>query len=121
MKNAVDVGTVAVDNGSMVVDTGVELGSNIFQLRATIDGQEFLSDPVTITRRLHPLDREFITASVPGGVGRFDIFLSVTDQAPDGVTTEWEFDDLLSTATVCRWPTGRRRERSRERGSSISP
>lgn len=92
--------STAVTNGEVTFDTPLALGSNVFQLVATVEGQTFTSDSLVVTRRLHPLDFQYTTASV-GGVDRsFTISLSLTDLAPPGTAITWALDEANSTTIV---------------------
>lgn len=92
--------SVSVSNGDVAIEPSLALGDNVFQLIATVEGQTFTSDSLVVTRKLHPLDLRYTTASV-GGVDRtFVISLSLTDLAPAGTAIDWVFDEANSTTTV---------------------
>ena len=100
VRNGTDLFVVSVNLGVMEATAGLIPGDNEFRLRATIGGQEFLSDPLVVEKRIHPSEREFITAFVTGGGFNVSVILSTTDQAPSGVTTQWSFDERASTVAV---------------------
>ena len=92
-------GTVAVDQGAATATVDLAMGENELRLEATIDGQLFTSDPLVLTRRLHPLDRIFADVTVSGTGRIFIIDLTPTDLAPN-LTVTWEFDAANSTTGV---------------------
>ena len=95
--NGVTNQTVAVDNGVVEAAVGLEMGENDIRLRAVIDGLAFESDPLVLTRRIHPLERVFVDVSVTGTSSIFIVDLAPTELAPGDVTTAWCFDDVNST------------------------
>ncbi len=60
------VGIVPVTDGEARAAPSLELGDNEFRLRLDLDGQALISDPITVTRRLHPLDIDPFDVSVTG-------------------------------------------------------
>lgn len=91
---------VAVSNGRVSTEQPLTMGANTFQLRATVDGQTFESDPLIITKRTHPLERVYMEASVGGVDFSFAINVQMTDVAPAGTNITWFFDEARSTTTV---------------------
>ncbi len=68
LRGGEEVGMVPVTDGEAHAMPSLELGANEFQLRLDLDGQSLVSDPITVTRRLHPLDIDVFDVSVTGSV-----------------------------------------------------
>jgi len=111
------VETVPVEDGFVETTVDLVLGENTFALRADIEGQVFTSDPLVLTRRLHPLDRVFADVTVFGSSNNFVIDLEPTDLAPEGFTTTWEFDEANSTSGY----TGLTTDDREARGTATGP
>jgi cyclomaltodextrinase / maltogenic alpha-amylase / neopullulanase len=100
IRNGSTFATVAVTNGRMETTVVLEQGDNVFELKASLPEGEFTSATLTVSRRLPPLERAFISAFVSGGSNNVQVLLSTTSQAPGGVTTSWTFDEQASTTSV---------------------
>lgn len=100
LQNGVAVQAVAVDEGAVEATVDLAMGENELRLQAVINGQAFASEPLVLTRRLHPLDRAFADVVVAGASNNVVISLRPTDLAPGGFTTTWVFDAVNSTTGV---------------------
>ena len=95
--DSVFVKTIAVDNGNIATTVDLLLGENELQIQAMIEGQLFTSDPLVLTKRLHPLERVFADINVAGSSNVFIITLVPTALAAGGLSTTWLFDADAST------------------------
>ena len=73
-----EIGAVAVADGEVRIAPSLEMGANEFRLRLDLGGQALVSDPITITRRLHPLDIDAFDVSVTGSGNHIDISVSLS-------------------------------------------
>ncbi|MBO6574226.1 MAG: T9SS type A sorting domain-containing protein [Rhodothermales bacterium] len=89
-----------VTNGDVDVTATLELGANTFRLEAEVDGQTFTSDPITITRRLHPQEAYAVTGTVRGSAFGIIFDLQGTALLPADYTVNWSLDETLSTTDV---------------------
>ena len=110
LRNGEEAGTVPVTDGEARVTAPLELGDNAFRLRLEPDGgavpSPLVSDPIVITRRLHPLDRKLVDVSVSGSGNRFDITITPVIPSDSGsvrledVVDPDVFDDPFNTTEV---------------------
>ena len=91
---------IDVSNGRVELNEELQLGENTFLLQATIGGQLFTSDTLTITRIVHPLDAFVLDPTVGGSGFAFSINGNPTGSAPDGMVITWDFDERNSTAGI---------------------
>lgn len=94
---------VPVTSGQATVTVPLDMGANEFRLRAEVDGQSFDSDPVVVTRRLHPLHAYAVTSTVSGSNFQFQVDLTGTQNLPSDFSATWSLDQLLSTSTATSW------------------
>ncbi|NNE70223.1 MAG: hypothetical protein HKN29_07645, partial [Rhodothermales bacterium] len=91
---------VHVDNGNVEFIASLSEGPNTFRLEAEVDGQTFTSDPITITRRLHPQDAYAVTPTVRGSGFEILLDLKATANLPADYDISWSFDEELSSGPV---------------------
>ena len=78
LRGGEEVGVVPVTDGEALVMPSLRLGDNDFRLRLDLDGQALISDPITVTRRLHPLDIDPFDVSVTGAAHAVEISLTLS-------------------------------------------
>lgn len=89
---------VTVTDGATEFDASLGYGLNKLVLKATIDGQDFASDTLVITRRRSPVDRVYAEAAVSGSDREITIELLPTALAGGSVSAQVAFDEQASTA-----------------------
>lgn len=94
--------TVAVADGLVRTEIGLNRGENELVLRADVEGTTFTSETLLITRRPHPLTDALVSdVAVGGSDNTFQIDLTLTDEPiiPELIFV-WLFDEANSTADL---------------------
>lgn len=81
LRGGEDVGPVPVTDGEARATPSLELGDNEFQLRLDLGGQTLVSDPITVTRRLHPLDIDVFDVSVTGSANAVNLSFALSENS----------------------------------------
>jgi glycosidase len=94
---------VPVASGVAEAVATLEMGENTFRLEAVVEGQTFTSDPITVTRRLHPLEAFAVEPTVSGAGFGFEVTLNPTALLPGTFDVAWSLDEGLSTSGASSW------------------